>query len=62
VDLDEQRRAFAAFRQAWTAPSSARLDGLYVWNWYGFGGPHSIGYTPRGKPAAQEVTRLLGEF
>jgi hypothetical protein len=62
VDLDEQRRAFAAFRQAWTSPPALALDGLYVWNWYGWGGPRSIGYTPRGKPAVEEVKKLLEEL
>ncbi len=57
VDLDEQRRAFEAFRLAWSGAPS--LDGVYVWNWYGFGGPGTTSYTPRGKPAAAEVQRLL---
>ncbi len=56
-DLDEQRRGFAAFRRAWTG--SAALDGVYIWNWYGFGGPGTTGYTPRGKPAETEVRALL---
>lgn len=56
-DLDEQRRAFVAFRRVWAATRA--LDGIYVWNWYGWGGPASIGYTPRNKPAAEEVRRLL---
>jgi len=61
-DLDEQRRGFEAFRLAWTAPTGgahARLDGLYVWNWYGYGGPGSTGYTPRGKPAANTIKQIL---
>lgn len=56
-DLDEQRRAFAAFREVWAG--EPRLEGAYVWNWYGWGGKDSVGYTPRGKPAEQEVRRLL---
>jgi len=60
VDLDEQRRAFEAFRRVWAA--SPVLDGVYVWNWYGFGGPASISYTPRGKPAEAEVKRLLQDL
>ena len=56
-DLDEQRRAFAAFRAVWSG--EARLEGAYVWNWYGWGGKDSVGYTPRGKPAEQEVRWLL---
>src|SRR3569623_1516912 len=55
--LDEQRRAFAAFTDAWAG--EPRLEGAYVWNWYGWGGKDSVGYTPRGKPAEQEVRRLL---
>jgi hypothetical protein len=64
VDLDEQRRAFAAFRRAWLDPGAPTtvLDGLYIWNWYGYGGPTSTGYTPRGKPAREEVERLLRDL
>jgi hypothetical protein len=57
-DVEEQRRAFAAFRRVWaTAPN---LTGVYVWNWYGYGGPGTTSYTPRGKPAENEVRALLG--
>ena len=35
------------------------LDGVYVWNWYGYGGPATTSYTPRGKPAEVEVRALL---
>jgi hypothetical protein len=59
-DGEEQRRAFAAFRRAWAG--APLLDGLYVWNWYGWGGPTTTGYTPRGKPAEQEVRQLLGDL
>jgi hypothetical protein len=68
-DLDEQRRAFAAFRNVWApaAPVPGAVGdaaligfaGLYVWNWYGFGGPNTVSYTPRGKPAAAEVKALM---
>jgi hypothetical protein len=60
VDLEEQRRAFESFRRVWTA--SALLDGVYVWNWYGFGGATSVSYTPRGKPAEVEVKLLLKDL
>jgi hypothetical protein len=60
VDLEEQRRAFEAFRRVWAG--SLFLDGVYVWNWYGFGGPTSVGYTPRGKPAEVEVKLLLKDL
>lgn len=59
VDLEEQRRAFEAFRRTWA--DAPELGGFYVWNWYGWGGPTSNGYTPRGKPAAEEVRKLLAE-
>jgi hypothetical protein len=59
-DLEEQRRGFAAFRRAWAG--SPLLGGVYVWNWYGFGGPGTTGYTPRGKPAEQEVRQLLEDL
>jgi hypothetical protein len=58
VDLDDQRRCYHAFRRAWEAPSSrgsSALAGVYFWNWYGWGGEHSRGYTPRGKPAVDEI-------
>jgi hypothetical protein len=60
VDLDEQRRAFAAFRKVWSG--APQLDGVYVWNWYGYGGPTSTSYTPRGKPAAAEIRQLLQDL
>jgi hypothetical protein len=60
VDLDEQRRAFAAFRKVWSG--TPQLDGVYVWNWYGYGGPTSTSYTPRGKPAAAEIRQLLQDL
>jgi hypothetical protein len=59
-DLDEQRRAFAAFRRVWTG--SPVLDGVYIWNWYGWGGGATTSYTPRGKPAELEVRRLLKDL
>ena len=66
VDLDEQRRAFAAFRRTWTTPAKdappSPLEGVYIWNWYGYGGPASTGYTPRVKPAVEEVKLLLQEL
>jgi hypothetical protein len=57
-DIDEQRRAFASFRRVWA--TAAGLDGVYIWNWYGYGGPGTTSYTPRGKPAEGEVRSLLG--
>jgi hypothetical protein len=63
-DLEEQRRGFEAFRLAWTVPDSshARLDGVYIWNWYGYGGPGTTSYTPRGKPAAEIIKQILRDL
>jgi hypothetical protein len=60
-DLDEQRRGLEAFRQAYAVPEGwqRRIDGLYIWNWYGYGGPGTTGYTPRGKPAEATVRQIL---
>ena len=61
ADPEEQQRGFEAFRQAWTLPgtSAMHFDGLYIWNWYGYGGPETTSYTPRGKPAALTVRQIL---
>jgi hypothetical protein len=63
-DLAEQQRGFEAFRLAWTEPLAgrARLDGLYIWNWYGYGGPGTTSYTPRGKPAAMTIKQILSDL
>jgi hypothetical protein len=61
VDLDEQRRCYEAFRRAWQDAPSWLLAGAYFWNWYGYGGPSSRGYTPRGKPAAEEIRRFFSQ-
>jgi Glycoside Hydrolase Family 113 len=60
VDLDEQRRAYEAFRRVWMDAPAELLAGVYFWNWYGWGGVTSRGYTPRGKPAAQEIRAFYG--
>ncbi len=59
VDLDEQTRAYRAFVAAWKDAPPSLLGGVYFWNWYGWGGPHSGGYTPRGKPAAEVIRRFF---
>jgi hypothetical protein len=56
--LEAQRIGYAAFASAFSPPP-AWLAGYYVWNWYGWGGTSSRGYTPRGKPAAAAVESLL---
>ena len=57
VDLEEQRRAYKAFRYVWQ--SDQNLGGVYFWNWWGLGGPHDTWYTLRGKPAIYEVRRFI---
>lgn len=49
TDHEEQRRAYAAFVDAWDGVPE--LDGVFFWNWYGRGGKMDRGYTPKGKPA-----------
>jgi hypothetical protein len=58
IDLEEQRRAFAALAQVWAGDD--RLAGLFVWEWSGAGGARDGGYTPRGKPAACELAAWFG--
>ena len=60
VDLEDQRRAYEAFARVWQG--EPLLSGVYFWNYYGWGGRASRGYTMRHKPAAQEMERyFLGE-
>lgn len=49
VDLEEQRRAYLAFIRRFAG--QPWLQGVYWWNWFGFGGPRDSNYTPRSKPA-----------
>ena len=60
VDLDEQRRAYAAFRRVWHDAPAWSFGGVYFWNWYGWGGAGSRSYTPRGKPALDELRAFFG--
>ncbi|MBK8013500.1 MAG: hypothetical protein IPK13_19360 [Deltaproteobacteria bacterium] len=55
VDLEEQRRAYAAFVRVWSG--TPELQGVYFWNWFGFGGKLDGGYTPRNKPAQAVIER-----
>ncbi len=59
VDLEEQTRCYRAFVQAWQDAPPTLLGGVYFWNWYGWGGPRSSGYTPRGKPAADVMRQFF---
>ena len=53
VDLEEQRRAYLAFIRRFAG--QPWLQGVYWWNWFGFGGDRDTNYTPRGKPAADLI-------
>ena len=44
-----QARCYRAMLAEWH--DAPRLDGLYLWNWFGFSDPEDRSYTPRGKPA-----------
>lgn len=55
IDLELQRRCYEAVRRAWNG--KRELTGLYFWNWFGWGGSTSKEYTPRNKPAANEVKK-----
>jgi len=57
VDLRLQQRLYRGFCDAFAQTRS--VSGFYVWNWFGFGGPRDVGFTPRGKPAASELTRCF---
>jgi hypothetical protein len=57
VDLEDQRRAYEAFARVWQG--EPLLSGVYFWNYYGWGGRASRGYTMRHKPAAQEMERFF---
>ena len=57
LDLEEQRRAYAAFSAIWLARHD--LSGVIFWDWNGHGGIKDRGYTPRGKPAEAVVRRFF---
>ena len=57
IDLEEQRAAYAALVSV--AAQARWLDGVLFWHWFGPGGEHDRWYTPRGKPALVEVSRLF---
>ncbi len=57
VDLEEQRRAYAAFASTWRG--DAGLAGVVFWDWQLPGGAEDGSYTPRGKPAEQILRRFF---
>lgn len=53
ADAALQLRCYRAMFEVWHG--DARLQGLYLWNWFGLGGADDTGYTPRGKPAMHVI-------
>jgi hypothetical protein len=60
VDLEQQRRGFAAFCDVFAA--SDAIEGFYAWNWFGVGGARDDGFSLRGKPAAAELERCFSRW
>jgi hypothetical protein len=58
VSLKEQADCYRAFVRVWN--DVPYLEGVYFWNWFGYGGPKSREYCPRGKAAAAEICRWFG--
>jgi len=58
LGLEVQARCYRAFVRVWGGVSYLR--GAYIWNWFGYGGPSSREYTPRGKPAARVICGWYG--
>ncbi|MBT8469105.1 MAG: hypothetical protein KJN97_10180 [Deltaproteobacteria bacterium] len=57
LDLRLQQRLYRSFCDAFSQTPS--ISGFYVWNWFGFGGPRDLSFTPRGKPAANELAKCF---
>ena len=57
LDLHLQQRLYQGFCDAFAQTPS--VSGFYVWNWFGVGGPRDHGFTPRGKPAANELAKCF---
>ncbi len=57
IDLEEQALAYRACVD--TLLDADFIHGAFFWNWFGRGGPFDRHYTPRGKPALEQVRRLL---
>lgn len=57
IDLEEQRRALAAFKTVWA--KEERLHGVYFWNWWGPDDGKNSWYTIPGKPGLSEVVEYF---
>ncbi len=49
VDEELQALLYHSLLQTWSRPKY--LDGMFIWNWFGPGGPDDNGFSPRGKKA-----------
>jgi hypothetical protein len=59
VDLETQRRAYRAFIETWRG--TPEIAGVFFYLWWGDGGPDDTDYTPRRKPAQQEIAGWFRE-
>lgn len=60
VDLEEQRACYESFLKVWA--DVPEIAGLLFWKWAtNDGGPEDIGYTPKNKPAEQELRHFFAE-
>ena len=57
IDLEAQKLLYRGFCDALTGAPT--VSGFFVWNWFGFGGPRDTGFSPRGKPAAAELSKCF---
>ncbi len=60
LDLAEQAACYRAFAAAWRG--CPVLEGVFFYEWWGEGGPQDRGYTPRGKPALEELRRYFSDY
>lgn len=58
IDMEEQAESYRAAVDAFERLQGV-VDGAIFWEWFGPGGRYDRGYTPRGKPAEQQVRRFF---
>lgn len=59
--LEEQRRCYRAFMETWR--DTPQVGGIIWWEWMNVpGGPSDFNYTPKGKPAEQELRAWFKEI
>ena len=59
ADLELQRLCYRAMFRTWQ--DDERLTGIFVWNWFGIGGPEDPSHTPRNKPAQAVLSHWFRE-